>query len=232
MFSQLVTDLNQRGGDSNIELSHLIEDIAEQHLKGHVSQESRSEKEKKSSKDPDQEKYSLKIGSYPTGAAIFIDGKEKGVTPSDISIASGDYTLRLEKRGYEIYERQITILEDDYRSPTLKKESGTTLKPKEGSENVLCTVGTFGTPKSNLDNMQILKEIGINDYGLDYVKFCDKATCSNKLKTATEGGLVEEFEVVSIDIKKQRVILINVSQAEGALDLPVRWESVSCKVIN
>ena len=232
MFSQLVTDLNQRGGDSNIELSHLLEDIVEQYLKGHVSSESRNEKEKKSSKDPDQELYSLHIRSYPLDAAIFIDGKEMGMTPKKIEIASGDHTLRLEKDGYEIHEEQITIPEDDYLSPTLKEESGTTLKPKEGSENDTCTVGTFGTPKSNLDNMPILKEIGINAYESDYVKFCDKETCSNRITKRTEGGLVEEFEVVSIDIKKQRVILINVSQAEVALDLPVRWESVSCKVIN
>lgn len=52
----------------------------------------------------------LSVSSIPTGAAILLDGEEKGVTPRTISgIEPGVHTLALEKEGYEPYTREVTV---------------------------------------------------------------------------------------------------------------------------
>ena len=53
---------------------------------------------------------SLTIESVPTGAALFINGIDYGVTPykRDV-IEAGDYTVRLSKDGYDSLEQTVTV---------------------------------------------------------------------------------------------------------------------------
>jgi hypothetical protein len=53
---------------------------------------------------------SLSIESEPTGAALFINGIDYGVTPykRDV-IDAGDYTVRLSKEGYDTLEQTVTV---------------------------------------------------------------------------------------------------------------------------
>jgi len=53
---------------------------------------------------------SLSIESEPTGAALFINGVDYGVTPyKRESIEAGDYTIRLSMDGYDTVEQTITV---------------------------------------------------------------------------------------------------------------------------
>ena len=53
---------------------------------------------------------SLSIDSEPTGAALFINGIDYGLTPykRDV-IDAGDYTIRLSKDGYDTLEQTVTV---------------------------------------------------------------------------------------------------------------------------
>ena len=53
---------------------------------------------------------SLSIESEPTGAALFINGIDYGVTPyKREAIEAGEYTVRLSKEGYDTLEQSITV---------------------------------------------------------------------------------------------------------------------------
>ena len=53
----------------------------------------------------------LLIRSEPTGASIFIDDKAFGTTESTVKLPPGTYRLRLEKSGYETYQKEINVKE-------------------------------------------------------------------------------------------------------------------------
>jgi len=60
---------------------------------------------------------SLDVVSSPMGATIIIDGKEYGTTPNTIErILIGDYTVKLNKAGYELLSQKITIKENTNQS--------------------------------------------------------------------------------------------------------------------
>ncbi len=53
---------------------------------------------------------SLELDSEPTGAALFINGIDYGVTPyKRDSIEAGDYTVRMTKEGYDTLEQTVTV---------------------------------------------------------------------------------------------------------------------------
>jgi len=51
----------------------------------------------------------LEIVSTPPGADIEIDGNFVGNSPSSLSISQGNHTLRLTKKGYNTWERKLTV---------------------------------------------------------------------------------------------------------------------------
>ena len=54
------------------------------------------------------------IGSEPGRADIYVDGKYVGTTPSrELVFPVGEIKLRIEKKGYEPWERRVTILRDN-----------------------------------------------------------------------------------------------------------------------
>ncbi|MGM0577841.1 MAG: PEGA domain-containing protein [Myxococcota bacterium] len=56
-------------------------------------------------------KVRLRVDSEPSGAAIYIDDKTRqvGQTPYTTHLDPGDYTIWLDKQGYQPFEREITV---------------------------------------------------------------------------------------------------------------------------
>jgi PEGA domain len=52
---------------------------------------------------------SIGLNSNPDGAEISVDGKYVGNTPSTLHLLVGDHAIRIEKQGYRIWERTLTI---------------------------------------------------------------------------------------------------------------------------
>jgi hypothetical protein len=53
---------------------------------------------------------SLSIKSSPSGAAIYLDGTSRGITPNTItSVPTGDHTLVLKMIGYQNYSTKVTV---------------------------------------------------------------------------------------------------------------------------
>jgi hypothetical protein len=54
----------------------------------------------------------LVIASVPAGAAVFLDGKESGVTPCEIArVKPGEHVLRFEKDQFLAFEKTVTATE-------------------------------------------------------------------------------------------------------------------------
>ena len=51
----------------------------------------------------------VEIRSTPAGAEMTVDGKFMGSTPSSLRLAAGDHKIRLEKSGFKIWERTLTV---------------------------------------------------------------------------------------------------------------------------
>ena len=54
----------------------------------------------------------IDIASNPRGATVYIDEELKGQTPVKITLRSGTYTFRLEREGYEKWEKSLKIIRD------------------------------------------------------------------------------------------------------------------------
>ncbi len=67
------------------------------------------------------EKYTLVINSVPDEAFVFIDGDFVGKTPVSVKLESGTHVLRLEKEGYETYEKLISLDSDTSILVNLKR---------------------------------------------------------------------------------------------------------------
>lgn len=63
------------------------------------------------------------ITSNPTGAVVYINGEQRGVTPLTLNLLPGTYSVKLVKSGYVEYTTQITVKvgEPMKLSPTLSK---------------------------------------------------------------------------------------------------------------
>lgn len=55
----------------------------------------------------------VEFSSDPNGGEIFVNGKFVGSTPSKISLAPGEYRVEIRKRGYETWQRDVTITGGD-----------------------------------------------------------------------------------------------------------------------
>ncbi len=51
----------------------------------------------------------VEIKSTPAGAEITVDDKFMGSTPSSLRLAAGEHKIKLEKSGFEIWERTLTV---------------------------------------------------------------------------------------------------------------------------
>ena len=70
----------------------------------------------------------LELRSDPSRAKVYVDGKEKGETPSVVSnVRLGGHVIRIVKEGYEPYEEQVRVVEGERKkvSVSLKRLVGT-----------------------------------------------------------------------------------------------------------
>jgi hypothetical protein len=51
----------------------------------------------------------VEIKSTPAGAEITVDDKFMGNTPASLRLAAGDHKIKLEKSGFKIWERTLTV---------------------------------------------------------------------------------------------------------------------------
>ena len=67
---------------------------------------------------------SIDVKSNPDGADITVDDKYMGSTPSTLKLSAGDHKIRLEKSGFKIWERTLTVSAGASATvnPTLDKE--------------------------------------------------------------------------------------------------------------
>ena len=69
---------------------------------------------------------SLSLDSEPTGAALFINGIDYGVTPyKRDSIEAGDYTVRMTKDGFDTLEQTVTVHPGEPMERTFTLEANT-----------------------------------------------------------------------------------------------------------
>ncbi len=52
---------------------------------------------------------SVEIKSAPDGAEITVDGKFRGNTPSTLKLAAGEHTIRIERQGFKVWEKILTV---------------------------------------------------------------------------------------------------------------------------
>ena len=51
----------------------------------------------------------IKVNSMPTGSKIFLNDKPRGLTPAVIKIPEGEYTVKIEKEGFNPYKQQVIL---------------------------------------------------------------------------------------------------------------------------
>lgn len=49
------------------------------------------------------------FSSEPSGADIYVDGNFMGSTPSQIQLAAGSHTVRIETKGQKPWSRAVTV---------------------------------------------------------------------------------------------------------------------------
>jgi hypothetical protein len=50
----------------------------------------------------------ISVSSTPSGADVEVDGKFIGNTPSSLTLVAGDHSIKVTKKGYKIWERNLT----------------------------------------------------------------------------------------------------------------------------
>ncbi|MCX6618899.1 MAG: PEGA domain-containing protein, partial [Acidobacteria bacterium] len=51
----------------------------------------------------------VQVKSTPEGADITVDGKYVGSTPSSLRLTSGDHQISIEKAGFKLWQRTLTV---------------------------------------------------------------------------------------------------------------------------
>ncbi len=59
-----------------------------------------------------QKKYRLKVGTRPSGAAVYVNGRNKGASPASIPLTHGHYRVHVEKRGYVSRSKSVSLKQD------------------------------------------------------------------------------------------------------------------------
>ena len=85
----------------------------------------------------------IEIASTPAGSDIELDGKFVGSTPSSVTLALGEHTIKLSKSGYAPWERKITTVAGSVRiSPELEPVVATKGSTGETPTSLLSTANT------------------------------------------------------------------------------------------
>ncbi len=69
----------------------------------------------------------VEFWSSPAGAAIEVDGKYLGSTPSTISVSAGQHTIRMRKQDFQPWEKTIDVTPGNLRVAAYMQQVGITL---------------------------------------------------------------------------------------------------------
>jgi len=99
-------------------------------------------------------KGTLEVKSEPSGAKVWVDWKEVGITPySGLIVVNEEHTVIVSKEGYNFKRQKVAVQQEEKKviSITLEKSLGlpTTIIGKDGAEMVLIPAGDFimGSPE-------------------------------------------------------------------------------------
>lgn len=99
----------------------------------------------------------LELNSEPPGGKIYVDGKEKGETPSILSnVRLGSHVIRIVKQGYEPYEGQVNVVERERKRISVSLKMAAGLKKEVGTEE--------GEKISQDKYAKALKELDVVDW--------------------------------------------------------------------
>ncbi len=59
-----------------------------------------------------QKRYHLTVGTRPSGADVYVNGRNKGTSPVSVSLIHGHYRVHVEKRGYVSRSKSVSIKQD------------------------------------------------------------------------------------------------------------------------
>jgi tRNA A-37 threonylcarbamoyl transferase component Bud32 len=85
----------------------------------------------------------LKVASVPEGAKVFVDGKDLGAAPLEITLSTGKHSLRFELAGHEVFESATEIDSGSNRF------TGTLVKAKKGARPTSTAAGFASKPPTN-----------------------------------------------------------------------------------
>jgi len=90
----------------------------------------------------------LELISDPSGGKVYVDGKEREETPSVVSdVRSGNHVIRIVKQGYEAYEEQVKVAEDERKrisASVVPPPAAKTIPPKAKEAQVTKEIGKGG----------------------------------------------------------------------------------------
>ncbi|MCB9677261.1 MAG: PEGA domain-containing protein [Alphaproteobacteria bacterium] len=102
------------------------------------------------------DKAMLAVRSDPSGATIYLDGKELGVAPMDARLTCGERTFKATKDGYLAIEKTVDVGTDESVSFELQKDAWGSLEVsvEPADAAILLDGDRVGTGKATLDKVQ------------------------------------------------------------------------------
>lgn len=135
----------------------------------------------------------LVVHSQPSGATVYVDGRNEGITPQSLErIERGERTVSLEMDGYRSYARKVLI------SPDEVARVDATLDPLPGGLTVVtmpdkARVYVNGEPRG--ESPLILEDLRPGTYSLRVEKR-GYAEDRREVQIERGGDIIEEFELV------------------------------------
>ncbi|MGK5092177.1 PEGA domain-containing protein [Deltaproteobacteria bacterium TL4] len=110
----------------------------------------------------------LILGSTPGGAKIMVDHRVVGNTPLTMQIAQGSHQIQIEQQGYEVFQKQIEVLNEDVSlAPRLTPVQGRlTLRGSPQGAYITISGGTFVPTTQTLTLPVEEKSLPIGPYTL------------------------------------------------------------------
>jgi putative ABC transport system substrate-binding protein len=143
----------------------------------------------------------MEIRSDPSGAKVYVDGKEVGTAPVVLPhVKPGKYVVRLIREGYETYEERVNVIEGE------RKKILASMRRAVGELSI-------NTDPSGASVYLDGKSVGVSPY-----EGKDVAPRSYKIRIEKEGYAVwEKTEVV--EIGKKAEVLAQLRAKEGGLEI-------------
>jgi uncharacterized caspase-like protein len=147
---------------------------------------------------PTKVPYTVRIGSTPPGADIYLDDTYKGQTPANIETSKGWHNIKLKKDGYQDLEEGQKIDESRDYYYTLERNKNVDNEPTEKKH-----IAHF--PKMNIGDMFLLKEytpeLGIDTYHAKIIEVKSDGSFVIEAE-AGKGGIYHQYYNNEYQLKK------------------------------